>query len=73
MKEINGKETVFEFDVTGRGIENISIIEKLGDEIDFQIYDLIRGMNKKWEPLVVNGKIMITRLRIKLSFSYKER
>ena len=72
MKDLNGRETVFEFDVTDKGIENISILEKLGDEVDFQIYDLIRGMNKKWEPLVVDNKVRITRLRLKLSFSFKE-
>ena len=72
MKELNGKETIFEFDVTDNGIENIAIVENLGDEIDFQIYDLIRGMNKKWQPLIVNGNVMITRLRLNLSFSYKE-
>ena len=72
MKDLNDKATIFEFDVTDRGIENITIVEKLGEEIDFQIYDWIRGMHEKWKPLVVDGETYHTRIRLKILFLYQE-
>jgi len=71
--ELKGKETIIEFDVSEQGIENVSIGQRLGDEIDFQLYGLIKGMSKKWQPLRVNGKTIDTRLRLKISFSYVEK
>jgi hypothetical protein len=72
LKELKDKETAMEFDVTGNGIENISITRKLGDEIDFQLFDLVRTTSKKWKPLELGGKIIETRIKINISFSYKE-
>lgn len=72
LLSLTDKESVFEFDVTSQGIENISIVERLGDEVDFRIFDIVRGMSKMWEPLIVDGKPMITRIRLTVSFTYKE-
>jgi hypothetical protein len=73
LKTLGGKEAAFEFDVVEKGIENIAIVKKLGDEIDFQFFDLLKGTSKKWEPLMVSGKPVDTRVRLTISFQFKEK
>lgn len=72
IKSLPGKEMIIEFDVTQEGIENILVTKKVNDDLDFRFHELVWGMRKKWLPVMLDGKMIETRIRFEFSFVYKE-
>ena len=68
----NSKTLVAEFDVTKDGLENISIVEGIDYDLDVQVFEALRKSGKRWSPLVYEGKVINTRVRLGFLFTYSE-
>jgi hypothetical protein len=61
-------ELVVEFDVVPGGIDNITIVRGLSDEIDNSIKTSIAKSSNKWQALEIDGNPIKTRLRFHVVF-----
>jgi hypothetical protein len=68
----NSKTMIVEFDVSDQGIENIVVVEGVQQELDEQVFNVILDSRKRWTPVLYEGKVIKTRIRLGFLFLYSE-
>jgi hypothetical protein len=61
-------ELIIDFDVTGKGAQNIRIIQGLDEEINESVIKIIAKTGKKWKPLIIDEHPVNTTLRFHFVF-----
>jgi hypothetical protein len=75
-KSFNTKEVpnelIIEFDVLEDGMQNIEIVKRLDNDLDTQVFDIMKKVSEQWIPLMHEEKVIETRIRLRFLFMYIE-
>lgn len=62
------KEMVVEFDVAKKGAENFIIVKGIDSTFNEQILKILDRSGKDWKPVMIDNKVINTRIRLHLYF-----